>query len=694
MYMMKLVPLLVLISLCLAGSIKISHLPTSGIKYEAENAFVNVIADDTVLSACQLGSDIQKKLSGSVLHISPESYTIFSVNIPQDGEYDVTLSAYACGDSFNTLDVYANGHPLLLGEKVLLDDTNSVVHKLQLRFGLNTIRYHVHGENAMAFDFISVKGGIPIKSNGATVNFEEIEAENANYKGTKIGPSRVYTTLPSEAGGRSAVQLSSGGSVEFTPTKSFNAIVVRYSIPMDKTTSLNLLVNGQQQTTLNVTSYTSWAFGTKNQYTRDPSAGFPHHFYDDVRYHFKSTYPAGTKVSVVSSSSLLITVDLADFYTVPAPYTMPANFISVTDYGADPTGKQDAGGPFQNAFNGFRQKNAAGIWIPAGTYSFSYRLNLQDKFVIRGAGPWYTELHGHNFGFDGQSSNGAGLYDFAVFGNTQVRNDGESSSGVGSSINNGQIQNLWIEHNKVGMWLNGPFTGLHISGVTIRNTFADGINFNIGVTNSMVEQSVIRNVGDDCLAMWANGGNYGQNVFKFNTVSFPLLANTIAIYGGTGNSATDNYCSDTLLEGAGLQVGTRFGSTPLGGTTTFARNTLVRTGSSDMYNPVNVEGAIWIYSDSQPTNTPILFEDITVTDSYFQVVEFFQQDVSNVNFTNIVIDGAKYLWDTQVGVNIYAKGVVATNVNVTLNNCLNKPFKITDGGGNKGWDLKDTKCEQ
>lgn len=43
-------------------------------------------------------------------------------------------------------------------------------------------------------------------------------------------------------------------------------------------------------------------------------------------------------------------------------------------------------------------KQFQGIWIPAGRYSFSYRLNLQNNFVIRGAGPWYTELHGHDFG--------------------------------------------------------------------------------------------------------------------------------------------------------------------------------------------------------------------------------------------------------------------------------------------------------
>eukprot|EP00026_Physarum_polycephalum_P009660 Phypoly_transcript_09791.p1 GENE.Phypoly_transcript_09791~~Phypoly_transcript_09791.p1 ORF type:complete len:411 (+),score=66.79 Phypoly_transcript_09791:70-1302(+) len=409
---------------------------------------------------------------------------------------------------------------------------------------------------------------------------------------------------------------------------------------------------------------------------------------------FSSTLPAGTKIRLVGASPITYTIDLADFYTVPAPYTMPANYISVTDYGADPTGKGDSGGPFQEAFNGFHQKNAAGIWIPAGKYSFSYRLNLQNSFVIRGAGPWYTELHGHDFGFDGQQSQNVGLYDFAVFGTTNVRVDSEVSAGVGSALNNAVVQNLWIEQDKCGMWLDGPFTHLLVTGVTIRNTFADGINFHMGVTNSQVQQTVIRNAGDDCLAMWAQASdNYGSNVFSFNTVSIPVLANTIAIYGGSNNSATDNICLDTIIEGAGLQTGTRFGSVELG-TTYFARNSLIRCGSGDTYNPGNhVEGAIWLYADSGNIDAQITFEDITIVDAYFQAIEFFQGAVSNTNFTNIQVNGAKYLWDTLVPVSIYAQGVVA-NITTSVNNCNNQPFKITQGPGNSGWNIDDVKCEQ
>ena len=47
-----------------------------------------------------------------------------------------------------------------------------------------------------------------------------------------------------------------------------------------------------------------------------------------------------------------------------------------------------------------------------------------------------------------------------------------------------------------------------MNNFTIRNsrildTTADGVNFHKGVTNSVVENTFLRNLGDDGLAMWA-----------------------------------------------------------------------------------------------------------------------------------------------------------------------------------------------
>ena len=49
-----------------------------------------------------------------------------------------------------------------------------------------------------------------IAGRGASVNFLEQEAENAVTNGTVIGPDRTAYTLPAEASGRKAVQLTPG----------------------------------------------------------------------------------------------------------------------------------------------------------------------------------------------------------------------------------------------------------------------------------------------------------------------------------------------------------------------------------------------------------------------------------------------------------------------------------------------------
>ena len=66
---------------------------------------------------------------------------------------------------------------------------------------------------------------------GATVPFTEYEAENASTNGTIIGPSFAQGSLPSEASGREAVQLTATGQyVKFTLTSPANAFDLHYAL--------------------------------------------------------------------------------------------------------------------------------------------------------------------------------------------------------------------------------------------------------------------------------------------------------------------------------------------------------------------------------------------------------------------------------------------------------------------------------
>ena len=89
-----------------------------------------------------------------------------------------------------------------------------------------------------------------------------------------------------------------------------------------------------------------------------------HKFYDDARMMFGQTYPAGTTVSFqVGSSDTAVpyTLDVADFYNVPAATTQPANTVSVTSYGADPTGVSDSTSAFNQAITAANDGRGGGL---------------------------------------------------------------------------------------------------------------------------------------------------------------------------------------------------------------------------------------------------------------------------------------------------------------------------------------------
>ncbi len=206
--------------------------------------------------------------------------------------------------------------------------------------------------------------------------------------------------------------------------------------------------------------------------------------------------------------------------------------------------------------------------------------------------------HEGNFGFD--IDHNTQISDLAVFGSGTIRGgDGNHEGGVGLNGRFGKdtkISNVWIEHANVGVWagrdysnipeLWGPGDGLEFTGMRIRNTYADGINFANGTRNSTVYNSSFRNTGDDALAVWASkyvkdtSVDIGHdNHFRNNTVQLPWRANGIAIYGGYGNTVENNVVSDTMNY-PGIMLATDHDPLPFSGQTLIAGNALHRTGGA------------------------------------------------------------------------------------------------------------------
>ncbi|GGK80875.1 galactose-binding domain-containing protein [Mangrovihabitans endophyticus] len=559
-----------------------------------------------------------------------------------------------------------------------------------------------------------------IAGRGATVPFTEIEAENAATNGTTTGTSRLYGTLSSEASGREAVTLDAVGEyVEFTLTKPANAVTFRYSIPDNaagtgRDASLDVRANGSVVKSVPVTSKYGWYYGSY-PFTNTPGKD-PHHFYDEARTMFGTTYGVGTKIRLQVSStaqSPSFTIDLADFENVAAPIGKPSGAIDVVaDYGADPTGATDSTAKFQSAVNAGASSGRT-VYVPQGNYTL-YSHVIVDRVTLAGAGPWYTVLGGRHptqrnqaagiygkYNNEGGPSQNVTVKDLAVIGDIRERVDEDQVNAFGGAMSNSTIDDVWMQHTKVGAWMDGPMDHFTIKNSRILDQTADGVNFHIGVTNSTVTNTFVRNTGDDGLAMWAENTPNVSNSFTHNTVVAPILANNLVSYGGRDITMTDNVVSDTVTNGGGIHVANRYpgvqggGPTGVHGTWTLARNTLIRAGNSD-YNWNFGVGAIWFDAlQGNFTDATINITDTDILDSSYAALAWIEGQTSGINLSNVNIEGAgtfalQVQAPSQVTFNnVRASGIAQAN---PFYNCVGSAFQVTRTGTNTGWYTDNPYC--
>ena len=542
---------------------------------------------------------------------------------------------------------------------------------------------------------------------GASLPYTEVQAEGEPTNGTVIGPNYTQGQLADEASSRKAVTLQGTGKyVTFTTPVATNSIDFRYSIPDSSagsvyTAPLSLYVNGTKQTDFTLTNAFSWYYGSY-PFTNTPSSGNPHHFYDEAHRLFSTTYPAGTtfKLQVDSEDTASsYTVDLADFEDVAAPLTQPSGSVSVTSKGADPTGVADA----TSAFNAAIAAAGSGgtVWIPQGTYNIPGHISV-NNVTIEGAGMWYSTITGTAPGLYGNSSpnpsTNVHLSNLAIFGNVQQRVDSAQVNGIGGAMSNSTVSDIWIEHTKVGAWMDGPMTNLKFTGMRIRDTTADGINLHGAVTSSTITDSNIRNTGDDGLALWADSaiGADSQDTISNNTVQLQQLANGIAGYGGNNNTITGNLVEDTgITQGGGITVAQRFTSTPVG-VYTVSNNTLIRDGDLDPNWKFGV-GALWFDASQGTVTGPINVTNTLIEQSPYEAIQWVEGTISGVSLNTVTIAGTGTfaLQEQTPGsvktTNVTATGVAQANAGKAPSySCEGTNFTVTDSGGNSG--ITPTQC--
>jgi Pectate lyase superfamily protein len=485
---------------------------------------------------------------------------------------------------------------------------------------------------------------------GAPLEFVEYEAENGATNGRIVGPDRTFATLASEASGRRAVLLEAQGDyVEFTLSAPANALTVRYAVPDGPEgepvdARLGVYAQNRRIGELAVTSRYCCYYG-RYPFTKHPADGNGHHFFDHARILLDRALPAGTVVRLTGDprpQAAWIAIDLVDFEWVPAPLSRPSRSWSVEDFGADPRGEVDSREAFAKAMaaaSGSRRP----VWIPPGHFRLDGHVQV-DRVEIAGAGPWYSVLQGEGVGLYGRDapnpSQAVHIHDLAIVGQVNERDDHKALAGIGGAMGGGSlIRNVFIQHVKVGLWLDGPFDGLTVAHIRVLDTTADGLNLHRGISGVIVEESFFRNNGDDGIASWAEKLANHDIVIRHNTIVAPILANGVAIYGGHDITVTDNLIADTLTEGGGLHLGNRFDAVPLSGKISLKGNMVVRGGSVDPRWHIGI-GAVWLFASDAPIKAQIDLRTTTLLDSSQEALLLFGRRIDGLTVDGLRVERA------------------------------------------------------
>ena len=520
--------------------------------------------------------------------------------------------------------------------------------------------------------------GLPRGANN--MPYTRYEAENANMGGSASLQSSVQfvqTDIASEASNQKYVSLPSNGSfVQWKTTAAARGVNLRFTMPDNssgtgQTGSLSLYVNNVLVKTIDLSSY--WAYqyfdvgGEGDPYQTPHTKTFMR--FDEVHFTVTNTINTGdtVKIQKTNGDGLTYGVDFIELEPVPAAITLPANYLSVTDFGAVANDTNDDYAAFNSCIAAAKTQGK-NVYIPAGRFLISDKLLLNvTNMKITGAGVWYTQVY---FSTDKQfyggimgRSSGVDISNFTMgtANNDRLKYDEQNPRDgqkykiykgfMGTYGNGSSIHDIWVEHFECGFWIGGydaPYPvdvtrNLTISNCRIRNNYADGVNFCIGTSSSTVTQCSLRNNGDDALAMWPASDVQGSvqernNTFSNNTIENNWRAGSIAIFGGTGHQVHHNYIKDGV-GGSGIRFTNDFagfGFEYPSDVTHLYENTIENCGTSyDLWN--QMRGAIEFFAGSGIFN--MQFDNTTILNSQRDAIRISGNNLHHIVFTNTTITG-------------------------------------------------------
>ena len=451
---------------------------------------------------------------------------------------------------------------------------------------------------------VNIKTVVPNASQyGAKLGYTTYEAEQGELKNgiVKNAPSsEAEHATAREASGQAYVDLPTNASVSFIAQADANAVTIRYTVPDGESGKVEVKVNNTVIGTLDLSSKSNWQY--LDNYTYHPNDDIKVHDtpaadrlarfqFDEVSQLFKDAHiNKGDTVTITNLDSTPVGIDLVDLEKAPDAIRQPENSVSITDFGAVANDGSDDYQAFMAAIESAKASKKS-VYIPEGQFDFSRPISLYvpDGIKITGAGQWHTKLHFLNteaakYDDKGYASGGGGitfepgskdidLGNLSMDSNLNSRHDEKANyKGISGTLGTGSsIHDIKIEHFEAGVWIgdysqNKPLNytdGLTISNATIRNNFADGVNFAQGTSNSTVINSNIRGNGDDGLATWSshhentNAHVAENNRFLNNTVELGWRAAGIGIFGGKGHEVANNLIKDNANWG-GVRLNTVF----------------------------------------------------------------------------------------------------------------------------------------
>lgn len=452
---------------------------------------------------------------------------------------------------------------------------------------------------------VNIKTAVPDASQyGAKLGYTTYEAEQGKLKNgiveNQSSSKEADRATAREASGQAYVDLSTNASVSFVAQAEANAATIRYTVPDGESGKVEVKVNNTVIGTLDLSSKSNWQY--LDNYTYHPNDDIKVHDtpaadrlarfqFDEVSQLFKDAHiNKGDTVTITNLDSTPVGIDLIDLEKAPDAIRQPENSVSITDFGAVANDGSDDYQAFMAAIESAKASKKS-VYIPEGQFDFSRPISLYvpDGIKITGAGQWYTKLHFLNteaakYDDKGYASGGGGitfepgskdidLGNLSMDSNLNSRHDEKANyKGISGTLGTGSsIHDIKIEHFEAGVWIgdyskNKPLNytdGLTISNATIRNNFADGVNFAQGTSNSTVINSNIRGNGDDGLATWSshhentNAHVAENNHFLNNTVELGWRAAGIGIFGGKGHEVANNLIKDNANWG-GVRLNTVF----------------------------------------------------------------------------------------------------------------------------------------